>query len=300
MPEIMDNVHRYFATTVGLITTKGSKHGQNVMAAEWTMHVAYEPMLIAIFVHESPTYWNIEETRVFGVNIASEDQAELVNIAGGYSGIEIEKLTIPRTFATQWAKYIDVPMIKGCSLNAECKVTKIEKIGDHIMVVGEVLSARFDEKKFPLIYTRGNYRKLSRSKIPSGRKTVRITPAQMLQFKKMSAGQFVLKAAAAIIKQDNRILLQKFGDWWVLPLVIADKGANYKDALEKDLPSIGVSASVGKIRGIRRMMLKAGKTELRANFITFGCKFKSLEGSHAAWFARPPKNVVLRTLFEKP
>ena len=83
-------------------------------------------------------------------------------------------------------------------------------------------------------------------------------------------------------------------------MVIADKGVNYKDALEKHLPSVGVSASVGKIRGIRRMMLKAGKTELRANFITFDCKFKSLEGSYAAWFARPPKNVVLRTLFEKP
>src|SRR5207244_6247124 len=154
------------------------------------------------------------------------------------------------------------------------------------MVVGEALSARFDEKKFPLIYTRGNYRKLSRSKIPSGRKTVRITPAQMLQFKKMSAGQFVLKAAAAIIKHDNRILLQKFGDWWVLPLVIADKGANYKDALEKDLPSVGVSATVRKSRGIRRTIRNARKTELRANFLTFDCKFKWLEGSCAAWFAR--------------
>jgi flavin reductase (DIM6/NTAB) family NADH-FMN oxidoreductase RutF len=299
MPEIMDNVHRYFATTVGLITTKGS-HGQNVMAAEWTMHVSYDPMLIAIFVHDSPTYWNIEETRVFGVNIASDDQAELVNIAGGYSGTEIDKLAIPGTFSTYRAKYIDVPMIKGCALNAECGVTAIEKIGDHIMVVGEAISAKFDEKKFPLIYTRGNYRKLSRSKIPSGRKVVRITHVPMSQFKKMSAGQFVLKAAVAVIRQNNKVLMQKFSDWWVLPMVIVSKGANYKEALEKHLGSIGVSASVGKISGIKRMTLKAGKTELRANFIMFDCKFKSLERSDAAvWFARLPKNIVLRTLLEK-
>lgn len=299
LPEIMDNVHRYFATTVGLITTKGSKHGQNVMAAEWTMHIAYEPMLIAVFVHESPTYWNIEETRVFGVNIASDDQAELVNIAGGYSGTEIDKLAIPNTFETYRAKHIDVPMIKGCALNAECKVIATQKMGDHIMVVGEAVSAKFDEKKFPLIYTRGNYRKLSRSRIPSGRQVVRMTPAQMSQFKKMSAGQFVLKAAAAMIKQDNKILLQKFGDWWVVPMAVAGKGANYKNALEKYLDSIGVSASVGKIRSIRRMTLKAGRTELRANFITFNCKLESLAGSDAAWFARLPKNAVLRTLLEK-
>src|SRR5688572_9263758 len=174
MPEIMDNVHRYFATTVGLITTKGSK-GRNVMAAEWTLHVSYDPMLIAIFIHESPTYSNIQETQVFGVNIASDQQAELVNIAGGYSGTEIDKLGIPGTFETYDAENVDVPMIKGCALNAECKVTAIEKIGDHIMVVGEATSAKYDEKKFPLIYTRGNYRRLSSSKIPSGRKVVRVT-----------------------------------------------------------------------------------------------------------------------------
>jgi flavin reductase (DIM6/NTAB) family NADH-FMN oxidoreductase RutF len=298
MPDIMDNVHRYFATTVGLITTK-AKRGQNVMAAEWTMQIAYEPMLIAVFVHESPTYWNIEETHVFGVNIASDDQAELVNIAGGYSGTEIDKLAIPHTFKTYMAKHIDVPMIKGCALNAECKVIATQKIGDHIMVVGETVSAKFDEKKFPLIYTRGNYRKLSKSKIPSGRKIVRITSAQMSQLKKMSSGQFVLKAAAATIRQDNKVLLQKFGNWLVMPMVIVAKGANYRNALEKHLDSIGISASVGKIGGIRRMTLKAGKVQLRANFITFDCKLESLEGDNAAWFAKPPKNVVLRTLLEK-
>ena len=295
----MENVHRYFATTVGLITTNG-KHGKNVMAAEWTMHISYDPMLIAIFVHDSPTYWNIEETKVFGVNIASDGQAEMVNIAGGYSGTEIEKIVIPNIFKTYSAKHVDVPMIKQCVLNAECRVTKIEKIGDHIMVVGEAVSAKFDEMKFPLIYTRGNYRKLSKAKIPSGRKIVKVTTAQMSRFKKMSGRQFVLKAAGAIIRQDNKILLQKFGDWWILPTVLVKRGANYKQAIQKHLYSVGSSARVGKIRSIRRITLKEGKSELRANFIIFECKLGSVESSGAKWFSRLPNNVVLRSLLEKP
>jgi flavin reductase (DIM6/NTAB) family NADH-FMN oxidoreductase RutF len=299
MPEIMDNVHRYFATTVGLITTKGGK-GRNVMAAEWTMHVSYEPMLIAVFVHDSPTYRNMQETNVFGVNIASDKQAELVNISGGYSGTEIDKLGIPGTFETYDGKHIDVPLIKGCVLNAECRVTSIEKVGDHIMVVGEALSAKFDEKKFPLIYTRGNYRKLSRSKIPSGRKVVRVTPDQMSQFKEMSGGQFALKAAAAIIRKDNGLLLQRFAGWWALPMIAVRKGANYKDALEKHLSSVGTAAAVWGIRGISRVTLKSGKTELRANFITFDCNIESLVGSDAAWFSKLQKGVALRFLIEKP
>lgn len=298
MPDVMDNVHRYFATTVGLVTTKG-KHGPNVMAAEWTMQVSYEPMLIAIFVHESPTYWNIEETRVFGVNIASDDQTELVNIAGGYSGTEIEKLAIPGTFATYNAKQIDVPMIKECALAAECRVTTIQKMGDHIMVVGEVVSAKFDEKRFPLIYTRGNYRKMSRSKIPSGRKIVRITPEQMSQFKKMSGGQFVLKAAVAVIKNGNKMLLQKSGNHWALPMTPVSKGADYKNTLNQHLHSIGVSAGVGQIKGIRRVVLKSGKEELRANFIMFGSTVNLFRDDYdgAAWFAKPPKKMLLKSLF---
>ncbi|MEP0826186.1 MAG: flavin reductase family protein, partial [Nitrososphaera sp.] len=273
----MDNVHRYFATTVGLITTKGSK-GRNVMAAEWTMHISYEPMLIAVFVHDSPTYWNIQETQVFGVNIASDDQAELVNIAGAYSAREIDKLSIPGIFETYDARHIDVPMIKGCVLNAECKVTMIEKIGDHIMVVGEAVSATFDEEKLPLIYTRGSYRKLSPSKIPSGRKVIRVPAAQMSKFKEMAAGQFVLKAAAAVVKKDNnrKTLMQKFGDWWTLPIVAVPKGQNYRDLLGRYLSSIGTAAAVWGIRGIVRATLKSGKEELRANFILFDCNIESL------------------------
>jgi flavin reductase (DIM6/NTAB) family NADH-FMN oxidoreductase RutF len=298
MPEIMDNVHRYFATTVGLITTNGSK-GRNVLAAEWTMHVSYEPMLIAVFVHESPTYQNMQEAQAFGVNIASDKQAELVNIAGGYSGTEVDKLGIPGVFETYDGKHIDVPMIKGCALNAECKVVSIEKVGDHIMVVGEAVSATFDEKKFPLIYTRGNYRKLSRTKIPSGRQVVRVTADQMSRFKEMSAGQFVLKAAAAVVSKNNKTLLQKSGDWWGLPMAVVPKGTSYKEALEKQLATVGTAAAVWGIRGIARLTIKSGRTEIRANFIMFDCNVESLMGGTAAWFAKMPKNALLRVLLEK-
>src|SRR5581483_7772822 len=259
---------------------------------------SYEPMLVAVFIHDSPTYWNIEETRVLGVNIASEDQAELVNIAGGYSGTEINKLAIPGTFATYRAKQIDVPMVKGCALNTECKVTTIQKMGDHIMVVGEAVSARFDDKKFPLIYTRGNYRKLSKNKIPSGRKVVRITPEQMSHFKKMSSNQFVLKAAAAVVKKNNKILLQKSGGHWVLPMVPVSRGADYKNALNQHHHSIGIAASIARIKGIRRMTLKSGKAELRANFIIFSGTLNLFREDYegTAWFARPPKNTLLKSL----
>ncbi len=293
--EIQENVHRHFATTVGLITTNG-RHGPNVMAAEWTMQVSYDPMLVAVFVHDSPTLWNIKETRVFGVNISSDGQSGLVNVAGGYSGTEIQKLEIPGTFKTYRAKRIDVPMIEGCVLDAECKVKSISKVGDHVMVIGEVLRARFDESRKPLIYTRGNYWKLA-GKIPSGRKTIRITKSQMAEFKRMAAGQFVLKAAAAMVRKDSKTLFVRFGRSWTIPLVAVDRGKDYKSAIRAHLESVGIDAKVVKMLGIERSVFKDNKSSLRANIIVFECKLKSVRGSFAGnWLGEPPRNTVLKSL----
>ena len=287
---MQDNVHRYFATTVGLITTDG-KWGPNVMAAEWTMHVSYEPMLVAVFIHDSPTLWNIKDRGVFGVNIASDDQAALVNIAGGYSGTEIEKLAIPGTFST-YKGSLGVHMIKGCALCCECKVVSVQDVGDHVMVLGEAVSASFDEKKFPLIYTRGNYRRLG-SKLPSGRKTVRVPAAAYVKLAEVSAGQFVLKCAVAIVKSGRKTLYVRSGRSWVLPMAAVKKGADYKKALLSHLASMGVHAEVGGIAGIKRMTVKSGKSALRANFVMFYC---TAEPTGDGWLFRPPRNLLLKEL----
>ncbi|MEO9294231.1 MAG: flavin reductase family protein [Nitrososphaera sp.] len=285
----IDHVHRYFATTVGLITTSG-KHGRNVMAAEWTMQVSYDPMLIAIFIHDSPTLWNIKDTMAFGVNLASGDQAELVNIAGGYSGTEIDKLAIPGIFQTYRGR--SVPMIRGCVLSAECKVRSIQEMGDHVMVVGEAFAATFDETKLPLIYTRGNYRRIG-GKIPSGRKVARVSPAAFAEFKRMSQGQFVLKCASALArKKGGAVFLAEHAGSWIIPSVAVTRGSSYYDALGKHL---GAGAKVGKMLGIRRFIIKSEDKELRANFIVFDCTIKS--SSAGRWFSTLPRNTILRGLF---
>jgi flavin reductase (DIM6/NTAB) family NADH-FMN oxidoreductase RutF len=315
--EIMENVHRFFATEVALITSNSSKYGPNVMAVEWTMQIAYDPILIAIFIHDSPTYWNIQETNVFAVNMASEEQSELVNIAGGYSGIEIQKLTIPNTFDAYTSKYIDVPMIKNCTVNAECKVKAIQTFADHIMVVGEVVRATFDEKELPLIYTRGNYRRLSRQKISGGRKRIVVSHSHFVEFKTMSNGQFILKAAVAVIRDENNKLLliihQSFGNFLMLPMVSVKRGSNYVDTLHKYLETIGIITEIESILGIERVILMSnypdGQTEdkkeskssreLRANFISFSCKMKSMNeenGYLRKWLDKAPMNTLLRTL----
>lgn len=302
---IQDNAHRYFATTVALVTTSG-KWGRNVMAAEWAMQISYEPMLVAIFIHDSPTLWNIRETGSFGVNIAADDQADLVNIAGGYSGTEIAKLAIPGAFQTYEGNC--VPMIGGCSLACECKVVSMQEMGDHVMVVGQAVSATFDGGKSPLIYTRGSYRRLG-AKLASGRKTVRLSPEAFAEFERMSGGQFVLKAAVAIVRDGKKkTLFAKVGSsWMMLPATVPERRTDYKKALSLHLASMGVRAETGEILGIERVMLKSGKNSLRANFVVFSCTASDAKeegkGDHQQqkekewrWSLHPPRNLLLKSL----
>jgi flavin reductase (DIM6/NTAB) family NADH-FMN oxidoreductase RutF len=151
-----------FATNVGLITTDGP-HGPNIMAAEWTHHVSYEPGLIMICIHhEDATAQNIEEAKEFGVSLAAEGQNWVASIAGGSHGQDVDKVAVLRDLGVKFykAKHIRAPMVKGAALNAECKVVQSIELGDHVAYVGIVLDVSVDEKAEAIAYHGGKYYRL--------------------------------------------------------------------------------------------------------------------------------------------
>ncbi len=147
-----------FVTNVGLVTSNGP-HGHNIMAAEWTRHVSYSPGLIMVNVgYNKATEENILKTKEFGVNLASTDQNIVSSVAGGSSGKNVDKIKVLEELGVKFykAKKIDVLMVEGAAMNAECVLIKHEKLGDHMMFVGEVVEATAGEKQ-PLVYGDGKY-----------------------------------------------------------------------------------------------------------------------------------------------
>jgi len=139
---------RKFATNVGLTTSNGP-HGYNIMATEWTHHVSYEPSLIAVcLAPDHATTANIKKTKVFGVSICAFDQNILSSVSGGSSGKTTDKIKVLEGLGFEFykAKKIDVMMVKGASMNAECKLVKEIELGDHIMFVGEAVEVSSSDK----------------------------------------------------------------------------------------------------------------------------------------------------------
>jgi len=152
---------KQFVTNVGLITSNGP-YGYDIMSAEWTFHVSYSPGLIAVCIHRpDATHENIEKTKEFGVNLAASDQNIISSIAGGYHGKDVDKVAALKKLGYKFfkAKKIDVFMIEGAAMNAECKLFKTIELGDHTMFVGEVVEL-YPVGKEPIVYHAGKYLKL--------------------------------------------------------------------------------------------------------------------------------------------
>ena len=279
---IAEKAQRYFTTGISLVTSFGP-HGQNVMAAEWTMQISYKPMLIAVFIHEdSATFENIKKTKEFGINVSSEGQTMAVNIAGGYSRREIDKLKVKDSFEFLPSRKIKSPMIDGCIINAECKLVTMKKLGDHTMVVGKAVTILYDETKKPLIYHSGRYFRIG-SIIEPFRKVVNVDDETFNWFSMLTKGKFVLKCVGLIIKSNNRVLVlkqTKNTSYLTIPFVVPKRGTEYSKVLDSYLKKSGLSATINNVPALKRLTLRNKKKIQRINFVLFEGRLKSSIKNH--------------------
>ena len=273
---IAEKAQKYFTTGISLITSSGS-YGQNVMAAEWTMQISYKPMLFAVFIHEdSATLENIRKTKEFGINVSSVGQTMAVNIAGGYSRREIDKLTVKDAFEFLPSRKINAPMIVGCIVNVECKLFTMKKLGDHVMVVGKAVTISCDETKKPLIYHSGRYFRIGSSIVPF-RKIISVDENIFNWFSILAKGKFVLKCVGLVIKSNNRILVlkQTKKPYLTIPFIVPKRGIDYSKVLDSHLKKSGLSVTINNVPILKRLTLKNKKKVQRINFILFEGRLKS-------------------------
>lgn len=289
---VSEKAQRYFMTGVGLITSLGT-NGQNVMAAEWTMQISYEPTLIAVFIHQGAvTLANIKKTKEFGISMASEHQTTAVSIAGGYSRNEIAKMVIRDSFQLLKSHKIKPPLIAGCIVNAECKLVTTKRIGDHTMVVGKVLSMRYDETKKPLVYHKGRYLRIG-SMIEPIRDNIQVNEKIFNVFHKKAEGKFILKCAGVLVRSRNKILVSNNLDKnspLVIPHIVTYSGQDNKRKLEDYLKRIKLGLILTEQISLKRIILKRGKKSQRINFVLFSGKVKS-KSAMLAW--KSVKNDLL-------
>lgn len=287
---------RNFATGVSMITSDGP-HGQNVMAVEWTMQISYNPTLIAIFIHEdSSTFQNIRKTRQFGVNVASNNQDTLVSIAGGYSRRELDKIQIQDSFKIRKAKKIKPPLISGCVLNAECSLVEIKKFGDHMMVVGKVVSLSHDESKKPLLYHKRRYFQIGHM-IETRRKTIRCDKKTFEFFYRLARGTFILKLTGVMVRSRHGVLVSRHDADSIstIPFVKPKQYENYESLLRRFLERKRFPVHILGNPYLKRLALTNNDRTIRINLVLFDGILQNQDDSNFSWNSIK-KDVFLRSL----
>jgi flavin reductase (DIM6/NTAB) family NADH-FMN oxidoreductase RutF len=140
----------HFVTGVTVIT--GTHRGQPFgLCANSFTSVSLDPPLVAFAAGNSSTSWpRIRSGRRFCVNVLAEDQEHLARrfaMSGGdkFAGVA-------------WAESAHgLPLLEGALATIECTIEAEQTAGDHLLVLGRVLSLAVTPGARPLLFYRGDY-----------------------------------------------------------------------------------------------------------------------------------------------
>lgn len=150
-PRLLRQALGRFATGVTVITTRGPDGRCVGMTANSFSAVSLDPPLILWSIRsEAVTLPTFLAAKVFAVNILSQEQAALSH-----------------HFATpQPDKFADIPygdghggcpVLEGALALFECSLETAVPAGDHMILIGRVQRASFDDAASPLLFSGGRY-----------------------------------------------------------------------------------------------------------------------------------------------
>lgn len=138
--------HKLLAPRPTLLVTTVSKRGrEDVSPFSFVGPVSFDPPLLMLSIGpDKHSYWSITQKEEFTVNIPTEEMLKEIWIAGG--DWDKEKSKIEKAgLKTEESELIGPPLLSDCPVNMECLVKDARKIGDHVLVIGEVRKIHVDE-----------------------------------------------------------------------------------------------------------------------------------------------------------
>jgi flavin reductase (DIM6/NTAB) family NADH-FMN oxidoreductase RutF len=130
------------------LVVTGTAENPNIITIGWISIVSGNPPTIAFsLLNKRHSLQLIRKNSVFTVNIPPADKYKEADYCGIVSGKNTNKFKDVNFTAMESLK-VDVPLIKECPLNMECRVIKEMELGERIIIFGEILETHVDSDKF--------------------------------------------------------------------------------------------------------------------------------------------------------
>lgn len=152
-----------------LVSVADREGNKNLFTVAWTGTICSDPPMVSVSVRpERYSYYMLEETGEFVVNLTTEALAYATDYCGIKSGRDVDKWQ-KMNLTPIHGEYVGAPMVAESPVNIECKVIQKLELGTHHMFLAEVLAVHADERYIdqtgrfhlndakPLVYSHGKY-----------------------------------------------------------------------------------------------------------------------------------------------
>lgn len=143
-----------FATGITIVTARDAQQNPIGLTANSFTSLSLEPPLLLVCIaNDAGSAGVLRGAEHFGINVLQTSQQ--------VTSSRFASKVADRFAETLWsAGETGVPLLAGSLVSVECRREAIHPGGDHFILVGRVVHARFEPRRDPLLYFRGKYRRL--------------------------------------------------------------------------------------------------------------------------------------------
>ncbi len=124
-----------------LVTCCDAKGKANIVTIAWLIPISYDPPLVSMAIRRDRfSYPLIKATGEFVINVAPFLLEKEALICGRNSGSEVDKFSAANLTPAP-ARCVHPPIILECGSHLECRLVNEFEVGDHTLLIGEVLAA---------------------------------------------------------------------------------------------------------------------------------------------------------------
>jgi len=137
-----------FPMKAALLTTIDKNSKTNIITVAWHTPISKNPPLFGVSVAPSRfSHDLIKNSKEFVINFAPYDIVKNIHFCGTHSGRNTDKQKETNLSFVD-SKIVKPKSILECFSHLECKLNNIITIGDHSLVVGEVVNLTYSEGIF--------------------------------------------------------------------------------------------------------------------------------------------------------
>jgi flavin reductase (DIM6/NTAB) family NADH-FMN oxidoreductase RutF len=123
----------------------------NIITLAWNMPLSHNPPLMCISITKKRfSYDLIKKSDEFAVNIPSIDLFDEMYYCGTHSGRDADKFKETNLTGVKANKLTHAPLIKECIGHLECRVNCEKNVGDHVLIIGDIVHASAEKKLFDI------------------------------------------------------------------------------------------------------------------------------------------------------